>query len=85
MIVQEINQIQGLGQEFAANFFTDLAPLLILFGDQVVRQYMAQSRDWADHIIFAIGPLGVATALTGAVRICGKKFLRGVVGRGRET
>jgi len=82
---QGINGIQGLGQEFAANFFTDLAPLLILFGDQVVRQYMAQSQDWADHIIFAMGPLGVATALTGAVRICGQKFLRGVVGRGRET
>ncbi|RPB26494.1 hypothetical protein L211DRAFT_820853, partial [Terfezia boudieri ATCC MYA-4762] len=85
MIVQDIKQIQGLGQEFAANFFTDLAPLLILFGDQVVRQYMAQSQDWADHIIFAMGPLGVATALTSAVRICGGKFLRGVVGRGRET
>ena len=85
MILQDINQIQGFGQEFAASFFTDLAPLLILFGDQVVRQYMAQSQDWADHIIFAMGPLGVATALTGAVRVCGHKYLRGVVGRGRDT
>ena len=85
MILQGINEIQGLGQEFAANFFTDLAPLLILFGDQIVRQYMAQSRDWADHITFAMGPLGIAAALTGAVRMCGHKYLRGVVGRGRET
>ncbi|KAF8419519.1 hypothetical protein EV426DRAFT_538584, partial [Tirmania nivea] len=85
MIRDDINEIQQLGQEFSANFFTDLAPLLILFGDQVVRQYMAQSQGWADHIIFAMGPLGVATALIGAVRMCGKKFLRGVVGRGRET
>ncbi|RPB26500.1 hypothetical protein L211DRAFT_820876, partial [Terfezia boudieri ATCC MYA-4762] len=85
IVRQDINQIQGLGQEFGANFFTDLAPLLILFGDQVVRQYMAQSQDWADHIIFAMGPLGIATALTGAVRMCGQKFFRGVVGRGRET
>ena len=79
IILQEINQIPGLGQEFAANFFTDLAPLLILFGDQVVRQYMAQSQDWADHIIFAMGPLGIATALTGAVRMCGHKFLRELI------
>jgi len=85
MIRQDLNEIQQLGQEFAANFFTDLAPLLILFGDQVVRQYMAQSQDWADHILFALGPLGIAAALTGAVRMCGEKYLRGVVGRGRET
>jgi len=81
IIRQDINEIQQLGQEFAANFLTDLAPLLILFGDQVVRQYMAQSQDWPDHLIFAMGPLGVVAALTGAVRICGYKFLRGAIGR----
>lgn len=85
MIRQDINEVQQLGQEFAANFLTDLAPLLALFGDQVVRQFMAQSQDWADHIIFAMGPLGIATALLGAVRMGGQRFLRGVIGRGRES
>jgi len=83
MIRQELNE--QLGQEFVANFLTDLAPLFTLFGDQVVRQYMAQSQDWADHILFAVGPLGIVVALTNAVRMCGGQYFRAIIGRGRET
>lgn len=85
MISDGINLIQQSGQEFVTNFISDLAPLIILFGEELVRQFMSQSQDWGDYIIFAMGPLGVAPALIGAVRLCGSKILRGLVGRGRET
>lgn len=46
------------GDDFSNNLFSDLAPLLTLFGEQVANQFLSQSMGWADNIIFAMAPLG---------------------------
>ncbi|RYP04538.1 hypothetical protein DL764_004400 [Monosporascus ibericus] len=42
------------GDDFSNNLFSDLAPLLALFGERVTTQFMSQSMGWADNIILAI-------------------------------
>ncbi|PGH17795.1 hypothetical protein AJ79_00936 [Helicocarpus griseus UAMH5409] len=71
--------------EVALNLFTDFTPLLALFGEQFARQFMSESLSWLDHIIFAMVPLGIVTAIIGAIRVCGPKWARAVIGRARET
>ncbi|KAJ4322380.1 hypothetical protein N0V84_004851 [Fusarium piperis] len=50
--------------EFAFNFFTDIAPLLALFGEQFARQFLSESLSFEDHIIIAVVPLGILTIIT---------------------
>lgn len=47
------------GDEFSNNLFSDLAPLLTLFGEQVAKQFLGQSMGWADNLIFSMAPLGI--------------------------
>ncbi|KAI9170538.1 hypothetical protein HJFPF1_00006 [Paramyrothecium foliicola] len=42
------------GDEFSNNLFTDLAPLLALFGERATMQYMSQAMGWADNVILAM-------------------------------
>lgn len=73
------------GDEFSNNFATDLAPLLALFGENVAKQFMADSMGWTDNIVFAMAPLGIITAIVGAIRVSGRpKWLKSVIGRARE-
>ncbi|CUS13178.1 unnamed protein product [Tuber aestivum] len=71
--------------DFSNNLFSDLAPLLTLFGDQVAKQFMSQSFTWLEDVIFAMAPLGIITAITSAVRVGGPNWLKAVVGRARES
>ncbi|KAK4203488.1 ankyrin repeat-containing domain protein [Triangularia verruculosa] len=73
------------GDEFSNNLFSDLAPLLALFGERVTMQFMSQSMGWADSIILAIAPLGIITIVVGAIRIGGPPWLKAIIGRGREN
>ena len=73
------------GDEFSNNLFSDLAPLLTLFGEQVTKQFMSQSMSWADHITFAMAPLGVVTGMIGAIRVGGPTWLKAIIGRAREN
>jgi ankyrin repeat protein len=72
------------GDDFSNNLFTDLGPLLALFGAEVTTQFLSQSLTWADSILFAIGPLGVITAMVGAIRVGGPYGLRSFIGHARE-
>ena len=63
---------------------SDLAPLIALFGEQVTKQFMSQSMGWWDHIIFAMGPLGILTAIVSAIRVGGPNWLKALIGRARE-
>ena len=47
------------GENFSNNLFTDLAPILALFGEQVAKQFMAGSLGWSDNILFAMVVLPV--------------------------
>lgn len=69
------------GEEFSNNLFSDLAPLLALFGEQVTKQFLSMSMGWADDIILAMGPLGIMTVVISAVRVGGVRMLKAMVGR----
>lgn len=72
------------GGDFSNNLFSDLAPVLALFGEQVAKQYMSQSMSWVENVIFAMAPLGIITAMTGAIRVGGPTWMKAVIGRARE-
>lgn len=46
---------------------------------------MSQSIGWADNILLAMAPLGIVTALVGAIRVGGPAWLKAIVGRAREN
>ncbi|KAH7007323.1 hypothetical protein EDB80DRAFT_842607 [Ilyonectria destructans] len=69
------------GDEFSNNLFSDLAPLLTLFGEQVTKQFLSMSMGWADNILLAMGPLGIMTVIVSAIRVGGVKKLKAIVGR----
>lgn len=69
------------GDEFSNNLFSDLAPLLTLFGEQVTIQFLSMSLGWADNFLLAMGPLGIITIVISAIRIGGGRRLKSLVGR----
>ncbi|KAJ4401067.1 hypothetical protein N0V91_008208 [Didymella pomorum] len=71
--------------EFAFDLFSDIAPLLALFGDQFARQFTSESLTWVDHLILAMVPLGILTVITGAIRVQGPRIAKSFIGRGREN
>ncbi|SCO90430.1 uncharacterized protein FRV6_14558 [Fusarium oxysporum] len=71
--------------DFLMNVFSDLGPVLALFGEQFARQFLSETFTWYDHVIFACVPLGIMTAIAGAIRVQGHKFLKAFIGRAREN
>ena len=67
--------------DFSNNLFSDLAPLLTLFGEQVTIQFLSMSMGWADNILLSMGPLGVVTIIVSAIRVAGDKRLKALIGR----
>jgi hypothetical protein len=61
--------------------FTDFAPLLALFGDEVTKQFLATSMGWGDDILLALAPIGIMTVLVSAIRISGYQFMKSIIGR----
>ncbi|CCX32968.1 Similar to hypothetical protein [Tuber melanosporum Mel28]; acc. no. XP_002841517 [Pyronema omphalodes CBS 100304] len=59
--------------------------LLALFGEQFAKQFTSESMGWLDNVIFAMAPLGIITALVGAIRVDGPVWLKAVIGRSREN
>ncbi|KAJ3549141.1 hypothetical protein NM208_g653 [Fusarium decemcellulare] len=52
------------GDDFSNNLFSDLAPLLTLFGEQVTKQFLSMSLGWADNFLLAMGPLASSLPLS---------------------
>ncbi|KAH9236329.1 hypothetical protein K456DRAFT_1945541, partial [Colletotrichum gloeosporioides 23] len=73
------------GSDFSNNLFSDLAPLLTLFGERVTVQFLSLSMGWADNILLACGPLGIVTVIISAIRIGGGQRLKALIGRARES
>ncbi|KAK6541135.1 hypothetical protein TWF694_008507 [Orbilia ellipsospora] len=71
--------------DFADNFATDLAPVIVLFGEQVTKQFLSESISFLDNIIFALAPLGVLTAVVSVIRVCGNSSLKAFIGRAQEA
>ncbi|KAF5228499.1 hypothetical protein FAUST_11046 [Fusarium austroamericanum] len=59
--------------------------VLALFGEQFARQFLSQTFTWYDHLIFACVPLGIMTAIAGAIRVEGRPVLKAFIGRAREN
>ncbi|KAH8770735.1 hypothetical protein F5883DRAFT_666080 [Diaporthe sp. PMI_573] len=71
--------------EFAFNLLSDVAPILALFGDQFAKQFTSESLTWVDHLIFAMVPLGIISAITSAIRVQGMQVAKTFIGRAREN
>lgn len=69
------------GDDFSNNLFTDLAPLLALFGDQMTKQFLGMSMGWLDNAMLAICPVGILTVMVSAIRIGGTSKLKTLIGR----
>ena len=72
------------GDDLSNNFISDLSPVLALFGERVAMQYMSHSMSRIEDFIFAMAPLGIITAITGAIRVGGPSYLKAIIGRARE-
>ena len=72
------------GDDFSNTHFRTW-PQSCLVGEQVAKQFVSQSMGWADNILFAMAPLGVITAIVGAIRVAGPPFLKIIAGRAREN
>lgn len=77
--------VAGSGTDVTNNLFSDIGPLLALFGEKFAQQFLRESFTWLDHIIFAMAPLGIITAIVGAIRVGGPPWLKAVIGRAREN
>ncbi|KAK3998342.1 hypothetical protein QBC44DRAFT_3075 [Cladorrhinum sp. PSN332] len=75
----------GDGDDFANNLFSDLGPLLALFGERVAIQYLSHATSWQECVLFACAPLGILTAVISAIRVGGPRWLKAIIGRARET
>ncbi|KAK1851044.1 ankyrin repeat domain-containing protein 28 [Colletotrichum chrysophilum] len=70
--------------DFTNDLFTDLGPLLALFGEQMTKQYISESTTYYDYFIFGMGPIGVITTIVSTIRLCGPASLRAFIGRSKE-
>lgn len=68
-------------QNFANNLFTDFAPLLALFGDEVTKQFLGTSMGWGDDILLGLAPIGIMTVIISSIRIGGFPILKTLIGR----
>ena len=73
------------GSDTYNNLFSDLSPLIALFGEQVTKQFLSQSLDFGDCLVFAAAPLGILTGVVSAVRLGGYAWLRATIGRAAES
>ena len=71
----------GFAEAFTGSLLSNLAPLLILFGEAISKQFLSQARSLADSIVFATVPVGLLSAVVSAIRIGGSKLARTIIGR----
>ncbi|KAM3447892.1 hypothetical protein MY3296_008308 [Beauveria thailandica] len=55
------------GDDFVNNLLTDLAPIIALFGEKVVMQFLSQSLGLADCVALAMAPIGIITIIVGVL------------------
>ncbi|KAG4418558.1 hypothetical protein IFR04_008269 [Cadophora malorum] len=73
------------GSDFSHKLFSDLAPVLALFGEKFTQQFLSEAYSWLDCVIFSFAPLGIITAIVGAIRVAGYPWMRSVIRRAREN
>jgi hypothetical protein len=73
------------GADTYNNLFSDLSPLIALFGEQVSKQFLSQSLSFIDCILFSMAPLAILTGVVSAIRIRGYAWMRAIIGRATEN
>ncbi|UKZ57383.1 hypothetical protein TrVGV298_011238, partial [Trichoderma virens] len=73
------------GDDFANNLASDLGPIIALFGERVVMQFMSQAMGITDCILLAVAPIGAITTVISAIRVAGPPWLKSFIGRAREN
>ncbi|KAL6863686.1 ankyrin repeat-containing domain protein [Trichoderma novae-zelandiae] len=73
------------GDDFANNLASDLGPIIALFGERVVMQFMSQAMGITDCILLAVAPIGAITTVVSAIRVAGPAWLKSFIGRAREN
>jgi hypothetical protein len=68
-------------QNFQNNAFSDFAPLLTLFGDEITKQFLSTSMGWADDIFLGWTPIGIMTIIVSAIRVGKNRGLKALIGR----
>lgn len=63
---------------------TTSSSLLGIFFQDVTNEFLRQSTDLFDWVLFAIGPLGVGSVLLAAIRVLGSRFLKYRIGKAGE-
>lgn len=58
--------------------------MITLFGEQLTKQFLSESINLLDNLIFALAPLGVLTAVVSVIRVCGSPSLKAFIGRAQE-
>ena len=69
------------GNDFFNNLFTDLTPVLTLFGEQVTKQFLSLSMGWPDSLLISVFPIGILTIVVSAIRVGGSDRLKSLIGR----
>jgi hypothetical protein len=69
------------GGNLANGLFTDFAPLLTLFGDEVTKQFLGTSMGWGDDFLLALAPIGIITVIVSAIRVSGFPLMKSIIGR----
>lgn len=64
-----------------SDLFSNLDPLLALFGEQVTTQFLSLSMGWGDSIMLSMAPIGLLTIIVSSVRVTKQRWLKALVGR----
>lgn len=67
--------------DFISSLATAVGPLLILFGELAIKQFLSVSLGWTDSILLAMGPIGIITVVVSTIRVSGHRWLKIVTGR----
>ena len=66
---------------FAKHAFSDFAPLLTLFGDEVTKQFLATSMGLVDAVLLGVAPIGIMTIIVSSIRVGGSRLMKSFIGR----
>lgn len=68
-----------------ATLVANVAPLLVLLGEKHVKGYFKTMSRPSHHMLFAVGPIGLVTALVTMIRLGNLQFLKRLIGRQFES
>ena len=75
----------GESSDAWATLVANIAPLLLLVGEKHVKAYFKTIRNPSHCLLYAVGPIGIITAITTLIRLTGIRTLKRLIGRQYES